>query len=181
MQIHEQIAIFGQGMNLRQALIVGGVNYRMQHEQLEKYPHIVVGTPGRLAEMLEKSEKFVEELKRVEVLVLDEADRLFEERLLPKMKSIVGAMPTLRQVLLATATIDEQFEGKKLRQMLEVNLDFIKHSTFTGVKTVAGLTQNFVFTSEELKTGYLMEILQSHPKHKIIVFVKSCKECTLIC
>lgn len=49
MQIHEQMAIFGQGMNLRQALIVGGVNYRMQHEQLEKYPHIVVGTPGRLA------------------------------------------------------------------------------------------------------------------------------------
>lgn len=45
-------------------------------------------------------------MQRVEVLVLDEADRLFEERLLPKMKSIVGSMPSLRQVLLATATID---------------------------------------------------------------------------
>jgi len=49
MQIHQQMAIFGQAMNLRQALIVGGVNYRVQFDQLENYPHIVVGTPGRLA------------------------------------------------------------------------------------------------------------------------------------
>ena len=55
MQIHEQMSVFGQGINLRQALIVGGVNYRMQFDQLEKYPHIVVATPGRLAEMLTKS------------------------------------------------------------------------------------------------------------------------------
>ncbi len=60
MQIHEQMSIFGQSINLRQALIVGGVNYRMQFEQLERYPHIVVATPGRLAEMLSKSEKLVE-------------------------------------------------------------------------------------------------------------------------
>lgn len=71
MQIHEQMNIFGQGINLRQALIVGGVNYRMQYEQLEKYPHVVIATPGRLAELIDKSDKLVEELKRVEVLVLD--------------------------------------------------------------------------------------------------------------
>ena len=55
MQINQQMSIFGQGINLRQALIVGGVNYGTQHDQLENYPHIVVGTPGRLAEMLDKS------------------------------------------------------------------------------------------------------------------------------
>ena len=80
------------------------------------------------------------------MLVLDEADRLFETRLLPNMQNIVKAMPSLRQVLLATATIDEQFEGKKLKKMLGVNLDFIKHSTYTGKKTVSTLTQNFIFT-----------------------------------
>jgi superfamily II DNA/RNA helicase len=66
----------------------------------------VVGTPGRLAEMLDKSPKFVEEMQRVEVLVLDEADRLFEERLLPQMRKIIKAMPSLGQAMLATATID---------------------------------------------------------------------------
>jgi len=85
-------------------------------------------------------------MKRVEIMVLDEADRLFEERLLPNMHSIIEAMPVLEQVLLATATIDEQFEGKKLRQLLKLKLDFIKHSTFTGKKTVSTLTQNYIFT-----------------------------------
>jgi superfamily II DNA/RNA helicase len=51
----------------------------------------------------------------VEILVLDEADRLFEEKVLPDMQSIIKAMPSLRQTLLATATIDENFEGKRLK------------------------------------------------------------------
>lgn len=68
--------------------------------------------------------------------MLDEADRLFEERMLPSMHAIIGAMPALEQVLLATATIDEQFEGKKLRNLLKLKLDFVKHSTFEGKKTV---------------------------------------------
>ena len=48
-QIHQQLGIFGQGINLRQALVVGGLNYRSQYDQLDNYPHIVVATPGRLA------------------------------------------------------------------------------------------------------------------------------------
>ena len=149
MQIHQQIAIFGQSMNLRQALLVGGVNYLTQFNQLENYPHIVVGTPGRLAEMLGKSEKFVEEMKRVEVLVLDEADRLFEERLLAPMRKIIQAMSSLRQALLATATIDDQFEGKRLKELLNIDLEFEKHSTYSGgAKTVSILTQNFIFSPE---------------------------------
>ena len=65
--------------------------------------------------MLTKNEKFKEEISRVEILVLDEADRLFEERLLPNMQNIIKEMPNLRQTMLATATIDENFNGKKLQ------------------------------------------------------------------
>lgn len=54
-------------------------------------------------------------MKRVEVLVLDEADRLFETRLLPNMQALTTAMPILSQVILATATIDEQFQAKRLK------------------------------------------------------------------
>lgn len=48
-------------------------------------------------------------MKRVEILVLDEADRLFEEKMMPNMRTIIKSMPALRQALLATATIDENF------------------------------------------------------------------------
>ena len=83
-----------------------------------------------------------EQLKVVEVLVLDEADRLLEERLLPHMLKITQAMPQLKQALLATATIDEQFEGKRLCRLLGLKLSFEKHSTFAGKKTVSTLIQD---------------------------------------
>ena len=81
------------------------------------------------------------------MLILDEADRLFEERLLPHMQQLTKSMPDLSQVLLATATIDNHFEGKKLKQLLRINLDFVKHSTFEGLKTVSTLTQQLILTS----------------------------------
>ena len=120
-----------------------------------------------------------EQLKVVEVLVLDEADRLLEERLLPHMLKITQAMPQLKQALLATATIDEQFEGKRLCRLLGLKLSFEKHSTFSGKKTVSTLIQNYIFTAEHLKCGYLLALLKTNPTLKTIVFIKSCKECTL--
>lgn len=85
-------------------------------------------------------------------------------------------------MVLATATIDENFEGKKLQKMLGVNIDFVKHSTYQGIKTVSSacLTQQFVFTPEELKPGYLLKMLEQNSNYKIIIFVKTCKECTLM-
>lgn len=52
MQINQQLSIFGQGMNLRQALIVGKTSIAKQIDQLEAYPHVVVGTPGRMRDLL---------------------------------------------------------------------------------------------------------------------------------
>lgn len=56
-----------------------------------------------------------------------------------------------------------------------MNIDFVKHSTFKGKKTVSTLIQNYIFTPEDLKPGYLLRILKDNPKYKIIVFVKTCK------
>lgn len=97
------------------------------------------------------------------------------------MQAIVKNIAEVKQILLATATIDENFEGKKLQRLLNTKVDFVKHSTFKGKKTVDTLIQSFIFTPEELKPGYLLKLLQDNPKYKIIVFVKTCKECTLIC
>ena len=64
--------------------------------------------------------------------------------------------------------------------MLDIKLDFIKFTTYTGKKTVDTLIQNYIFTTDHLKSGYLLSILKAHPRHKVIIFVKTCKECTLI-
>ena len=86
-------------------------------------------------------------MKRAEVLVLDEADRMFEEKNMPNMMTIIKSMKGLKQILLATATIDENFEGKKLQSVLHTNIDFIKFSTFQGKKTSDTLTQSYIFTA----------------------------------
>ncbi len=107
---------------------------------------MVVGTPGRVCQMIGKSAKFRELLGRVGVLVMDEADRLMGEKQLPIIKQILREMVDLKQILLATATIDENFEGKKLQKLLNTKIDFVKHSTFTGKKTVSTLIHNYIFT-----------------------------------
>lgn len=96
------------------------------------------------------------------------------------MTSIISEMKQLKQILLATATIDENFSGKRLKELLKVDLEFIKFSTFAGKKTVNTLIQKYVFTPEQLKAGHLLKILDENRVYKIIVFVKTCKECTLI-
>ncbi len=96
--------------------------------------------------MIGKSGKFRELLGRVGVLVMDEADRLMEDKQLPIIKQILKQMVDVKQILLATATIDENFEGKKLQKLLNTQIDFVKHSTFTGKKTVSTLIQNYIFT-----------------------------------
>lgn len=77
-----------------------------QVQELESYPHIVIGTPGRMKAMLDQCEKFREDIQRVEILVLDEADRLFDESLVDEMRAIVTAAENVSQIILATATID---------------------------------------------------------------------------
>ena len=63
-----------------------------------------------------------------------------------------------------------------------MKVDFTKHSTFEGIKTVSEnrLSQKYILSPEELKAGYLLQILNGNPKHKIIIFHKSCKECTIM-
>jgi superfamily II DNA/RNA helicase len=98
-----------------------------------------------------------------------------ESKQLPIMQAILKEMPDIKQILLATATIDENFEGKRLQKLLNTKIDFVKHSTFRGKKTVDTLIQNYIFTPEDLKPGYLLKILKDNPTYKIIVFVKTCK------
>lgn len=101
--------MFGQNINLRQALLIGGTNYLKQNQELDNIPHIVVGTPGRIAQLLENNETFKKYISNCGILVLDEADRLFDESLLEDMEKIILKMTDLKQLILDTATIDNKF------------------------------------------------------------------------
>lgn len=88
-QIYEQLLVFGTSINLRCCCLVGGMDMLKQSQELSKIPHIIVGTPGRVNDMLSKDLKFRNYIKNLKFLVLDEADRLFEESMLFDLKEVM--------------------------------------------------------------------------------------------
>jgi ATP-dependent RNA helicase DDX49/DBP8 len=77
-QLSQQVEAFGRSCNVRHCTILGGMDQFTQSLELQRRPHIVVATPGRLADMLKTSEDIRKAFKRTAVLVVDEANRVLE-------------------------------------------------------------------------------------------------------
>lgn len=107
-QIDEQFREFSKGMQLYSALVVGGMNVDRQIRDLKRRPHLIIGTPGRLKDLLERR---VLQMKNMTTLVLDEADRMLDMGFLPDIRTLVGAMPKERQTLFFSATITPEIEA----------------------------------------------------------------------
>ncbi|EPZ35848.1 P-loop containing nucleoside triphosphate hydrolase protein [Rozella allomycis CSF55] len=107
--IAEQFAAFGEGISLQTCVIVGGLDMMKQTLELSKRPHVVVATPGRLADILRSSIDAVN-FNALHTLVLDEADRLFEEKFLPDLSQIFDTLPKKRQTIFDTVEkLDQRY------------------------------------------------------------------------
>jgi ATP-dependent RNA helicase RhlE len=104
LQIHESALKMMQGTNLRAAVVVGGMSENTQLRNVRQGAQIVIATPGRLCDFLDR--KLVE-LGGVGVLVLDEADRMLDMGFLPALAQILKQIPQPRQTLLFSATIEK--------------------------------------------------------------------------
>jgi ATP-dependent RNA helicase RhlE len=100
-QIEEQLARFGKGLHVRGALVIGGVGMGNQTKTLRDH-EVVVATPGRLVDHLQQG---TARLDGIEVLVLDEADRMLDMGFKPQLTRILGRLPKVRQTLLFSATM----------------------------------------------------------------------------
>ena len=104
-QISEQFEAFGKSIGLKSVVVVGGIDTMKQSLALSSKPHLVIATPGRLADLLRTTDTF--SLSRIKFLVLDEADRLFEASFSSDLDDIFDRIPKERQTLLFTATLSE--------------------------------------------------------------------------
>ncbi len=115
-QVTEATRTYGRFLGLKSAVILGGVSYKPQFKALSQPIDLVVGTPGRLIDHLERGSL---DLSRLEVLVLDEADRMLDMGFKRDVERISSAAPESRQTLLFTATLDrsmEQFASRLLHR-----------------------------------------------------------------
>ncbi|KAJ3444382.1 atp-dependent RNA helicase ddx49-related [Anaeramoeba flamelloides] len=200
-QIADQFKVFGSQMGIRVAVIVGGLDMMEQALVLETKPHIVVATPGRLADHLRSTTTC--SLKKIKYLVCDEADRLITgSSLIKPISEILDYLPKNRQNLFFTATIcDELLELKNLSDKNRKDKE-LKIFTSTKQKIVKNengdltatemvyqipktLSQQYVFLPRHIRDCYLVELLQqlkdsTSESRSIMIFTFSCEKCQLI-
>src|SRR6266478_8824207 len=102
-QIEETLRKLAEGTGIRAAVVVGGLNEQRQLLAIRKGAQVIIATPGRLSDFLQR--KLVK-LSAIEILVLDEADRMLDMGFLPTIKMIMATMPAQRQTLFFSATIE---------------------------------------------------------------------------
>ena len=103
-QIEENFLKYGKFLDLRMALLYGGVKYGKQLEQLKNEPDVIVATPGRLLDHLGQGNL---SLKKIEILILDEVDRMLDMGFIEDVTKIIQKTPRSRQTLLFSATIPD--------------------------------------------------------------------------
>jgi ATP-dependent RNA helicase RhlE len=101
-QIEEQMQLFGTPSRVRSAVIIGGLSMSAQQEALRRKPEVIIATPGRLVDHLQQG---TVDLSQIEMLVLDEADRMLDMGFKPQLTRILARVPKKRQTLLFSATM----------------------------------------------------------------------------
>lgn len=166
--VGRKIAHFVSGITF--GLAVGGLNLRQQEQELKSRPDVVIATPGRLIDHIRNSASF--NVDTVEILVIDEADRMLEEGFQDELNEIMQLLPTRRQTLLFSATMNS-----KIKQMVSLSLKKPVRIMIDPPKQAASkLVQEFVRIrkKDEMKPALLYNLLRqldSSGQRRIVVFV----------
>lgn len=166
LQIFENFNSYGKFLELRSAVIFGGVSQRPQEVALQKGVDILVATPGRLNDLIQQ--KLVD-LKDLKLLVLDEADRMLDMGFIHDVKKIIAKTPPKKQTLFFSATMPEAIA--KLANSLLINP--VKIAITPVSSTVETIQQYLYFVDKTNKRDLLLHILKDASISSSIVFTRT--------
>ena len=164
-QTHEAIGQLGRYTKVKSVTIYGGVNQGPQLSKLRSGPEIVVACPGRLIDLMDRG---VIDVSRIEVLVLDEADRMFDMGFLPDIRNILNRLPIQRQTLLFSATMPD--DVRNLAEGILRNFATVQIGDAVPVSTVSHAIYP---VDPHLKTSLLMKILNCTDMASVLVFTRT--------
>jgi ATP-dependent RNA helicase RhlE len=165
-QVEESFRKYGRHSKIRVAPIYGGVGLEAQQEKLRKGIDVVVATPGRLLDHMERQNVVFDDL---EILVLDEADRMLDMGFAPQLNRIVAEIPRYRQTLLFSATMAPEIEAlarKYLRKPVVVQVG-------RRSETASAVTHAVYPVPKEKKTELLAELLENNELDSVLVFTRT--------
>lgn len=164
-QISEEISMLGKFTRTQVAVLIGGVSMHRQKIALRKKPEILVACPGRLLDLVRQGEV---RLGRVEVLVLDEADHMFDMGFLPDIRRILAELPEKRQNLMFSATMPKEIRGLANRVLVKPHLAEIDDSR------PASTIEHAMYPVEEKQKMRLLErVLEQDDFVSAIVFTRT--------
>jgi ATP-dependent RNA helicase RhlE len=164
-QVAEHALQLARFNGLRIATIYGGVGFENQIRDVQRGVDIVVATPGRLLDLVERR---VLRLSSVEILVLDEADRMLDVGFLPDLRRIVQLVPAERQTMLFSAT----FPPEIVRLANEVTRD-AEHVSVAKQATPNAISQALFPVPEQAKLQVLTQLLRDEEMRSVLVFART--------
>ncbi len=165
-QIEDSFSTFARGTRLRSTVVFGGVKKGPQVRALAKPPAILVATPGRLLDLL--ADKALS-LSQVEVVVLDEADRMLDMGFIHDVRKILGALPSKRQTLLFSATMPTE-----VANLSKQFLDRPQRVAVDPISSPRGpIEQRVHFVEKKQKTELLVSLLSAAGNEQTLVFTRT--------
>lgn len=166
LQIEQNAKNYGRAARLRTVSVVGGESIAKQVKALSSGVDILIATPGRLNDLIDRR---AAQLKAIEVLVLDEGDRMLDMGFLPQVRRILRYVPRKRQTMLLTATLSEAVE----RLGRELMTDYVRVEALRPAQTVATLSQKAYPVLSHAKTPLLLALLNHHMEETFLVFTQT--------
>ncbi|HEX5129268.1 MAG TPA: DEAD/DEAH box helicase [Usitatibacter sp.] len=165
-QVHDSVKAYGKHIPLRSFCVYGGVNINPQIEEMKRGVEILVATPGRLLDLV--GQKAVN-LGKVQILVLDEADRMLDMGFIPDIKRIIALIPAMRQTLLFSATFSDEIR--------KLSAQFLKDPATVEVarrNTPAEAVTQYVYHVEaNRKRELLSHLVRTNAWEQVLVFTKT--------
>jgi ATP-dependent RNA helicase RhlE len=165
-QVYNNVKSYSEFLDIRSAVIFGGVNQRPQVATIRNGVDILIATPGRLIDLQNQG---LLSLSKIEILVLDEADRMLDMGFLRDIKKIISLMPSRRQNLLFSATFSKEI--KKLAN------EFLHHPVLVEAtpenSTVDAIEQKVYRVAKNLKTGLIIKLISEGNWKQVLVFTRT--------
>jgi superfamily II DNA/RNA helicase len=165
-QVHENVVTYSKHVPLRTTVVYGGTDIKAQKPALMGGVEILVATPGRLLDHVESKNL---QLNQVQVLILDEADRMLDMGFMPDLKRILALLPKQRQTLLFSATFSEDI--KKLAQEFLVDPVTVE----TARRNAAGenIKQSVLMVEQHDKFHAMVELIRSRDVKQVLIFTRT--------
>jgi ATP-dependent RNA helicase RhlE len=166
LQIEKNYGELNSAKRVRCVTIMGGASMNRQISGLRERPSVVIATPGRLLDLMERRNV---DLSFVEVLVLDEADRMLDMGFLPAIRRVLAALPTKRQTLLFSATMSSEIEKLARSTMQQPKLIEVSPRGQAAIM----VEQTAYPVSAESKTALLLDLLERERFERVLVFTRT--------